>query len=175
MSPVKPVENQTVAVPLSTETVVKLTGQAQRQGQTLEIYLQQLAQRKAEGSAEAAVSANGAATVAATTITVHLQPESEQTLREKARQAGLSLEVYLEKIAEREANRRGDPTRLEQEMAWLTNRTPEEIEATRQRLLATSRPPRPIPEGKTLSDMIEGKWPGDETDEQIREALERLS
>ena len=64
---------------------------------------------------------------------------------------------------------------LEREIRWLTSRTPEEIEQTRAEILKKSRPARPLPEGKTLSDMVEGKWPGDETDEQIHEALERLS
>lgn len=58
---------------------------------------------------------------------------------------------------------------------WLRNRTPEEIEKAREEGRKASRPPAPLPPGKTLSDMVEGKWPGDETDEQIREALERLS
>jgi hypothetical protein len=64
---------------------------------------------------------------------------------------------------------------LEQEIAWLTNRSAAEIEETRRRLFALSPPPTPIPEGKTLFDMVEGKWPGDETEEEIRAALERLS
>ena len=64
---------------------------------------------------------------------------------------------------------------LEREIRWLTSRTPEEIEEARARIAEKSRPPRPLPEGKTLSDMVEGKWPGDETDEQVHEALERLS
>ena len=58
---------------------------------------------------------------------------------------------------------------------WLANRTPEEIEETRRRLNAASRPPRPLPEGKTLSDMVCGTWPGDETDEEVAAALDRLS
>ena len=66
-------------------------------------------------------------------------------------------------------------TALEEEIEWLTNRTPEEIEEARRRLNAASRPPRPLPEGKTLSDMVCGTWPGDETDEEIAEALQRLS
>ena len=71
-----------------------------------------------------------------------------------------------------------EPTALEREIAWaesLKHRTPEEIEEARRRIDARSPPPRPLPPGKTLSDMVEGTWPGDETDEQIREALERLS
>ncbi len=66
-------------------------------------------------------------------------------------------------------------TALDREIRWLTTRTPEQIEQARERILKASRPARPLPEGKTLSDMVEGKWPGDETDEQIHEALERLS
>lgn len=65
--------------------------------------------------------------------------------------------------------------RLDQELAWLANRTAEDIERTRQELLNTSRPAQPIPAGKTLFDVVEGQWPGNETDEEIRTALERLS
>jgi predicted DNA-binding antitoxin AbrB/MazE fold protein len=65
--------------------------------------------------------------------------------------------------------------RLEKELAWLANRTADDIERTRHEILSASRPPLPIPAGKTLFDMVEGQWPGDETDEEIREALERIS
>jgi predicted DNA-binding antitoxin AbrB/MazE fold protein len=71
-----------------------------------------------------------------------------------------------------------EPDTLAQEIAWaegLKNRTAAELEEDRRRLFALSPPPRPIPEGKTLSDVVEGMWPGDETDEQINEALKRLS
>ena len=71
-----------------------------------------------------------------------------------------------------------EPTAYERGLAWaegLKNRTDAEIEEARRRIDALSPPPRPIPEGKTLEDMVMGTWPGDETDEQIREALERLS
>ncbi len=57
----------------------------------------------------------------------------------------------------------------------IQHRTTSQIELARERILKASRPARPLPEGMTLSDMVEGKWPGNETDEQIREALERLS
>ena len=54
-------------------------------------------------------------------------------------------------------------------------RTPEEIAEARARILAISRPPRPLPPGKTWQDVIVGQWPGDETDEEIRVILEDLS
>lgn len=69
----------------------------------------------------------------------------------------------------------GDNPALERAIRWLTSRTPEEIMATRERILKASRPARPLPEGKTLAEVVQGLWPGDETDEQVREALERLS
>lgn len=66
-------------------------------------------------------------------------------------------------------------TQTARTIEWLKNRTPEEIQRTRDEVMKASRPARPLPPGKTLDDMVKGKWPGDETDEQIREALERLS
>lgn len=63
----------------------------------------------------------------------------------------------------------------EEALMHATNRTTDEVAEARTRLLIASPTPRQIPNGKTLEDMIVGKWPGDETDEQIIEALERLS
>ena len=57
----------------------------------------------------------------------------------------------------------------------LINRTKAEMLASRARVMKTVRLGRPLPEGKTLADVVEGQWPGDETDEQIFEAPERLS
>ena len=65
--------------------------------------------------------------------------------------------------------------RLEQELTRLRQRSPEQVAEARERILKASRPARPLPDGKSLSDMVEGKWPGDETDEEIRLALEELS
>jgi len=69
----------------------------------------------------------------------------------------------------------GEPSPLDLAARRLTGRAPEQIAADRDRILALSSPPRPLPPGKTLADVVVGQWPGDETDEQIRDALERLS
>ena len=63
----------------------------------------------------------------------------------------------------------------EEALSHAMNRTAEEIAAARARLLQASPAPREIPEVKTLEDMVIGQWPGDETDEQIFEVLERIS
>jgi hypothetical protein len=57
----------------------------------------------------------------------------------------------------------------------MKNRTPEEIESARTQAIKEYKPERPLPEGKTIFDVICGKWPGDETDEEVAEALRRLS
>lgn len=63
----------------------------------------------------------------------------------------------------------------EEALAQAMNRTPEEITAARAHVLLASPAPHELPEGKTLEDVVMGQWPGEETDEQILEALERLS
>ena len=57
----------------------------------------------------------------------------------------------------------------------MNSRTPEQILADRERILANGQQPRPLPEGKTLEEVVQSLWPGDETDEEVHEALERLS
>ena len=64
---------------------------------------------------------------------------------------------------------------LAEAIARWVNRTPEEKLALRAEILKTARKGRPLPDGKSFDDVVRGSWPGDETDEQIREALERLS
>jgi len=54
-------------------------------------------------------------------------------------------------------------------------RTAEQMLADRADVLAGVRKGAPLPPGKSLDDVVRGKWPGDETDEQIRAALEVLS
>ena len=57
----------------------------------------------------------------------------------------------------------------------MNSRTPEQVLADRAEVFASSPTPTPIPPGKTFDDMVMGQWPGDETDEEIRLALEELS
>ena len=63
----------------------------------------------------------------------------------------------------------------EESFTKATSRTHKEIRAARDRVLEASPPPHELPEGKTLEDMVLGRWPGKETDEEILTALEKLS
>jgi hypothetical protein len=67
------------------------------------------------------------------------------------------------------------PQTYEEALAQALSRTPEQIAEARARVLQASPAPRELPEGKTLEDVVMGQWPGDETDEQILEALRKLS
>ncbi len=67
-----------------------------------------------------------------------------------------------------------DPDSLSRAIAKMKSRTPDEVIAMRERVLSETPEPLPIPAGKTVFDMISGIR-GDETDEEVFEALERLS
>ncbi|MBL8865617.1 MAG: hypothetical protein KF873_01700 [Gemmataceae bacterium] len=69
----------------------------------------------------------------------------------------------------------GNPDALSEAVNRIINRTPEQKQADREALLKRARKGRPLPEGKTLEDVLVGQWPGDETDEQILKALDELS
>ena len=111
-----------------------------------------------------------------TSVTVQLTPEIEHRLRQRASRRGETLETYLRNLAEREASGNADtPDMLAQGVEWLTRRGPEEVQAARERILGAAPPPRDLPAGKSVVDVVEGKWPGNETDAEIRDALDRMS
>ena len=125
---------------------------------------------------------------------VNVTPETEKQLTVLAEQVGAPVAVYAGYLLEQKLHENGarngmngstnvvaqeecdddtDPDALAKAIAALLNQTPQEREEARLRLFAASRPPRPLPEGKTLGDVLQ--WPGDETDEQVFEALRKLS
>jgi hypothetical protein len=60
-------------------------------------------------------------------------------------------------------------------LARWTCRSPEQKEADRIQARKSVRPARTLPPDKTLEDIVVGKWPGKETDQQVTEALDNLS
>ena len=99
----------------------------------------------------------------------------EEILRRASEFVGTRLRVT---ILEKPTSRPDDdinPNALEETVAALVNRSPEEKAAARARLLQQSRPPQPIPDGQTLADVVCGQWPGNESEEQVFAALTKLS
>jgi hypothetical protein len=90
----------------------------------------------------------------------------EIVARNSAQLSGRKVKVYVEPD--------GGHT-LDAAISRLNSRTPEEIADARKRILAATPEPQALPAGKTLADVIMGQWPGNETDEEINEALEKLS
>ncbi len=68
-----------------------------------------------------------------------------------------------------------EQTPLERAIYEMTHRTPEQLAQAQQRAMERYQPRRTPPPGKTLADMVSGKWPGDETEEQLQQALAELS
>lgn len=86
---------------------------------------------------------------------------------------GDEIHVHVEAV-------NGNIVSMGQTMLWqaklaMTQRTPAQIEKAQNQAIANFQPRRTVPFGKTLSDVVSGQWPGDETDEQIEIALRELS
>ena len=71
----------------------------------------------------------------------------------------------LEVKAQEEFNRRVEAA---------LNRTPEQIATARDRILALTPEPRPLPPGKTLEEVFVGAIPDDKTDEEVIRALQEI-
>lgn len=103
---------------------------------------------------------------------------NKQGIKEFYLQTGLpfsaSPQEVWDKLCSLAQGEEEDPDALNRAVARFTNRTPEEREAARQELLNAIPTPLPTPEGKTVFDMIP-RIRGEETEEQVFEALERLS
>lgn len=94
------------------------------------------------------------------TITIDLSPAVEQDLREAAADRGIEPAALLENLLSRELRQ-------------------ESLKRLKGRKVAQSitdlKPRRPTPEGSTPLAEVVGKWPGTESDEEIRKALNELS
>jgi hypothetical protein len=68
-----------------------------------------------------------------------------------------------------------DSDALSRAIARMANRSPEEIAKAQARAITECKPEHSLQPEQTIFDVVGGKWPGDESDQQIKEALEKLS
>lgn len=113
-------------------------------------------------------------------ITITVSEEMQRKLQDLAQESGLSVADCAHDMLEGNLERLHlyawqELSAYEKVMARIANRTPEQIAEAQRRALASARPACPLPPGKTLADMVFGKWPGNETDEEIIAALKELS
>jgi len=144
----------TITLELSPEEVDRLREKAAAHGQSLPDYLKNVAERDAAPAAE---TNDFAAAQYRALIDAPVFVPDPEVVAQTVEAAG------------------GEHTSLGRGLKEMLSRTPEQVREARARLFATARPARPLPPGKTLEDVIVGKWPGDETDEEIARALEDLS
>jgi hypothetical protein len=116
-------------------------------------------------------------------MTVTFPLELEQQVKTQAAQRGMDEVSYLFSLVQRDgktvepANGAADdydPDALNRMIAKLTNRTPEEKLAARQRALEESRPQIELASDVSLFDVIPVVR-GHETDEEVIAALKELS
>ena len=90
------------------------------------------------------------------TLTLELPKADEAAWKEEAERLGLTPEGLVRQAV------------MDRLLAALKNRrVPQSLDEL--------QPRRQPPPGKTAMVMVRGQWPGDETDEEIRKALEELS
>ena len=101
----------------------------------------------------------------------------KETIAELGLHSGDTLQVQIETIraTETQTPKEQEQTPLERAVYEMTSRTPEQLAQAQLRAMELYPPRRTPPPGKTLADMVSGKWPGDETEEQIQQALAELS
>lgn len=117
------------------------------------------------------------------TITLDLAPDVERRLREKASREGKPVEDYAIDLLQQSLggengssrNEATEESALDRAVAAMTNRTPEQIAEAQARAIQSYAPKRLPPPGVSVFEVIAGKWPGDETDEEIKAALDELS
>jgi hypothetical protein len=110
-----------------------------------------------------------------TPITIELPADVAAQFRALAELVRLTPEACLAALVARTVARAATMHHSENALEWNANRTAKELAADREEIFANSRPPRPLPPGKTLADVVEGTWPGDETDEEVQAFLDRIS
>lgn len=111
------------------------------------------------------------------TLVIELTPEQEARLDAAARAQGIEAAECARQLVTNHLPplqpRQGAD--LDQAIVRMIHRSPEQIEEQRSRSETFITPGRPLPPGQTVYDAVFGQWPGDETNDEVLEALERLS
>lgn len=119
---------------------------------------------------------------------VTVTPEVENSLRALAAQKSVDPALLGGTLLEEAVRAKGllatsnglepddddDPEALARAIKAMIKRTPEEKKAAQERVLRECQPVRELPPGKTIFDVIP-RIRGNETDEEVLLALERLS
>ena len=118
------------------------------------------------------------------TLTIRLTPEEEARLEAAAESQGVNPAVWAKRLLSehlppltpgngvRDGN---DEDLLAEAVARMTSRTPGQLSEAQSRAAEFIRPGKALTPGQTIFDAVGGKWPGDENDQEVTEALRKLS
>ena len=117
------------------------------------------------------------------TLTIRLTPEEEARLLAAAETQGVDpaecakrlLSKQLPPLAPKKAVRGHVSEDLLAEAVTRMTRRTRDVSDAQARAAEFIRPGKPLAPGQTIFDAVGGKWPGDETDQQLSEALRKLS
>jgi len=118
------------------------------------------------------------------TLTIRLTPEEEARLQAAAQSQGVDpadwakwlLTEHLPPLTPEPGVREGSGEDLLSEaVARMKRRTSEEVSDAQVRAAGFIRPGKPLAPGQTILEAVGGRWPGDESDEEVTDALRRLS
>jgi hypothetical protein len=116
-------------------------------------------------------------------LLLELSEETQAALAARAEREGVGvpqlatslLQQGLRALHDGDGDPDGDPQALSKAVDQIRSRTQAERDENRKRILAHARQPHDLPEGKTLTEMVVGKWPGTETDQEISQLLKEIS
>ncbi len=114
-------------------------------------------------------------------LTIELSVETEVAIKELAAQSGRQPEDYAKDLLTEQIEIKrlqtdiDDPQYFSRALAQMKTRTPTETAAVREKMFRLAKPPRHLPENESIIDVVFGKIPGDETDEEVFTALQKLS
>lgn len=107
------------------------------------------------------------------TVTIHIPEEKEAAFRDAhARGDRERLRHLLGDLADHAIL---EDDLLECALRQVRDETPEERTLRIAAARAKVRPGQTLPRGQKLDDAVFGRWPGTETDDEVRAALDRLS
>jgi hypothetical protein len=115
-------------------------------------------------------------------VMLELPQEVETALAARAEREGVAVPQLITQLLQQglavydgDGDPDGNPLALARAISQIRNRSQAEHDENQRRVLAGARQACPVPHGKSLTDIVVGKWPGTETDQEISQILEELS
>ncbi|CAN5304238.1 hypothetical protein BH11PLA2_BH11PLA2_39070 [soil metagenome] len=111
-------------------------------------------------------------------ITLQVPPAVKSRMVAKAKECSLDVDTWLSEVMTylSSDDYRNEREAFDAAMEHLRSRTPADAEAGLARMLSKAPPIRKVSPGKCIDDMLgRQKWPGNDTTQEVNDALEKVS